>query len=54
MKKYVAQNVDWTINASEKYKTEAPYWHQVNLLIKQFDGLYHGKMDEKEQKGQKN
>lgn len=42
IKKYVAQNVDWTTQAADKYKTAAPYWHQVNLFISQFEGLFNG------------
>lgn len=42
VKKYVAQNVDWTTVHAKKYKAASPYWHQVNLLIQQFEGLYSG------------
>ena len=42
VKKYLQQNLEWTIQSAEKYKTTSEYWYQTNLVLKQGEGIAHG------------
>jgi len=42
VKKYLQQNLDWTMQSAKKYKSSSEYWYQTNLVLEQGEGIAHG------------
>jgi len=40
--KYIQQNRDWTNQNIAQFKASSDYWHQVNLVFQQTDGMLYG------------